>query len=145
VIPAMRKQGPVVAWIVDDTGFPKGKHAVGVTRPYCGQVGKQENCRVAVSLSTTQRKALVKMAKHRWIIERDYQERKQELGTGALGRPPLAWVSPPRHAVHCSLWVAGRGAEPFFPSARVGNLGCMASCPAPGFLPRGSPHTPRAT
>jgi hypothetical protein len=52
VLPAMRKQGPVVAWIVDDTGFPKkGKHSAGVARQYCGQVGKQDSCRVAVSLS----------------------------------------------------------------------------------------------
>jgi SRSO17 transposase len=52
ILPAMQKEGPAVAWIVEDTGFPKkGQHSVGVTRQYCGQVGKQENCRVAVSLS----------------------------------------------------------------------------------------------
>jgi SRSO17 transposase len=348
VLPAMQKQGPVVAWIVDDTGFPKkGKHSVGVTRQYCGQVGKQENCRVAVSLSVatwssslpiayrlylpkewaedserrekaevpekvefqtkpeialdqirtavganldrgvvladaaygintefrdgvtelglqyvvgvqssmtvwepgkqplpakprgkmgrpprllqrsaghqpvsvkqwamslpshgfkeitwregtdrklqsrfvatrvraahrdyekaephaeewlliewprgekeptkywvstlpahTKLKALVKMAKHRWIIERDYQELKQELGLGHFeGRN---WRGFHHHATLCiaayGFLVAER--SHFSPSARAGHLGFAALRPAPHFRPRGSPHTPGAT
>jgi SRSO17 transposase len=326
VLPTMQKHGPVVAWIVDDTGFPKkGKHSVGVTRQYCGQVGKQENCRVAVSLSvatwssslpigyrlylpkewaedaerrkktevpeevefqikpdialdqiraavaanldrgvvladaaygintefrdgltelhlqyvvgvqssmtvwepgkqplpavsvkqlamslpsaafqeitwregtdrklrsrfaafriraahrdyekaephpeewlliewprgekepakywvstlppTTKLKALIKMAKHRWIIERDYEELKQELGLGHFeGRN---WRGFHHHATLCiaayGFLVAERNR--FSPSARAGHLGFVASRPAPDFRPRGSPRTPRA-
>jgi SRSO17 transposase len=63
VLPAIERQGPIEAWIIDDTGFPKqGRHSVGVARQYCGQLGKQDNCQVAVSLSLANHHASLPVA-----------------------------------------------------------------------------------
>ncbi len=40
---------PDSSLIIDESGCPKkGKHSVGVARPWCGQLGKVENCPVGV-------------------------------------------------------------------------------------------------
>ena len=63
VLPAVARSGPIEAWIIDDTGFPKkGRHSVGVTRQYCGQLGKQDNCQVAVTLSIANHAASLPVA-----------------------------------------------------------------------------------
>jgi SRSO17 transposase len=83
VLPTMKRNGPVVAWMVDDTGFPKkGTHSVGVVRQYCGQVGKQENCRVAVSLSLATEQASLPIAWRLYLPEIWAQDPKRRKETG---------------------------------------------------------------
>lgn len=75
VLPAMQQHGPVVAWIVDDTGFPKkGKHSVGVAHQYCGQVGKQDNCQVAVSLSVATWNTSLPIAYRLYLPEEEWAQ-----------------------------------------------------------------------
>src|SRR5437763_10058157 len=63
VLPQIERHGAIEAWIIDDTGFPKqGRHSVGVARQYCGQLGKQDNCQVAVSLSLANHHASLPVA-----------------------------------------------------------------------------------
>src|SRR5919112_2720072 len=70
VLPAIERHGPVRYWIVDDTAFPKqGVHSVGVARQYCGQLGKQDNCQVAVSLSVANDQASLPIAYRLYLPE----------------------------------------------------------------------------
>jgi len=63
VLPEIERHGPIEAWIIDDTGFPKkGRHSVGVARQYCGEIGKQDNCQIAVTLSIANRHASLPVA-----------------------------------------------------------------------------------
>jgi SRSO17 transposase len=83
VLPVMKRNGSVVAWIVDDTGFvKKGTHSVGVVRQYCGQVGKQENCRVAVSLSVATEQASLPIAWRLYLPETWAKDRKRRKEAG---------------------------------------------------------------
>jgi|GEM_PF-108175 len=83
VLPAMERNSAVRAWIVDDTGFPKkGTHSVGVARQYSGQVGKQENCRVAVSLSLATEHASLPIAWRLYLRETWAQDRKRRKQAG---------------------------------------------------------------
>ena len=70
VVAAIEKSGRISAWIVDDTGFPKkGVHSVGVARQYCGQLGKQDNCQIAVSLSVANEHASLPIAFRLYLPE----------------------------------------------------------------------------
>src|SRR5919112_4638950 len=70
VLPAIERHGSVRYWIVDDTAFPKqGEHSVGVARQYCGCLGKQDNCQVAVSLSVANDQASLPVAYRLYLPE----------------------------------------------------------------------------
>jgi SRSO17 transposase len=70
VMPAVINQGPIEAWIVDDTSFAKkGVHSVGVARQYCGRLGKAENCQVAVTLSIANHAASLPIAYRLYLPE----------------------------------------------------------------------------
>jgi SRSO17 transposase len=83
VLPAMTRKHALAAWIVDDTGFPKkGTHSVGVTRQYCGQLGKQENCRIAVSVSVATEQASLPVAYRLYLPETWAQDPVRRKKTG---------------------------------------------------------------
>ena len=86
VLPKIEQEGPIEAWIIDDTGFPKkGRHSVGVARQYCGQLGKEDNCQVAVSLSIANHHASLPVA-YRLYLPQDWADdgdRRRKAGVPA--------------------------------------------------------------
>src|SRR5881409_3327525 len=83
VLAALERHGPVAAWVVDDTGMPKkGRHSVGVARQYCGVLGKQDNCQVAVSLSWAHERASVPVAYRLYLPETWAQDRRRRRAAG---------------------------------------------------------------
>src|SRR5436305_11026578 len=89
VLPAIERHGPVRYWIFDDTGFPKqGTHSVGVAQQYCGQLGKQDNCQVAVSLSVANAHAALPIAYQLFLpqVWANDQPRRDKAGVPAAIR-----------------------------------------------------------
>src|SRR5262245_751436 len=83
VLAALDRHGPVAAWVVDDTGIPKkGRHSVGVARQYCGVLGKQENCQVAVSVSLAHAHASVPVAYRLYVPKEWAQDRRRRRAAG---------------------------------------------------------------
>jgi SRSO17 transposase len=78
-------------WIIDDTGFPKkGKHSVGVARQYCGQLGKQDNCQVAVSLSVATEEASLPVAYQLYLPQDWADDPTRRLQAGVPGEIEFA-------------------------------------------------------
>ena len=75
--------GGVQAWVLDDTSYPKkGSHSVGVGRQYCGVLGKQENCQVAVTMSLANELMSVPAAYRLYLPEDWANDRARRLVAG---------------------------------------------------------------
>jgi SRSO17 transposase len=108
VLPAIEKDGPIEAWIIDDTSFPKkGEHSVGVHHQYCGQLGKQANCQVAVSLSIANHCASLPMA-YQLYLPQDWTKdrpRRKKVGVPA----DVKFKTKPQIALEQMRWACEAG------------------------------------
>jgi SRSO17 transposase len=101
----------VLAWVVDDTSFPKtGKHSPGVKRQYCGALGKVSNCQVGVSLHACGRRGTLPIGwalylPEEWCSDAERRRRAKIPGEVGFARKPqlagdlieqaAAWQLPP--------------------------------------------------
>ena len=121
VLAALERHGPVAAWVVDDTGIPKkGRHSVGVARQYCGVLGKQDNCQVAVSVSLAHERASVPVA-YRLSCPRRGPETAGAGGRRACRRRSR---SSPNGRSRSSRWRSSRRGR----AGRAGRGGCRVWC-----------------
>ena len=80
VIPAME---PLQAWVVDETGWLKqGNHSVGVSHQYCGAVGKQAQCQVAVELVVSDGEIAAPVGGRLYLPEVWTRDRSRRRGAG---------------------------------------------------------------
>lgn len=111
VLPEMERHGAIEAWIIDDTAFAKkGKHSVGVGRQYCGQLGKQENCQAAVSLSIANHHASLPV-RYQLYLPQDWAgdgARRRKAGVPA----DITFKTKPEIAIDQIRWAVESGLPP---------------------------------
>src|SRR6202044_1563604 len=108
VLPKIEGHGPIEAWIIDDTSFPKqGRHSVGVSHQYCGQLGKQANCQTAVSLSLANHDASLPVA-YRLYLPKTWAE--DDVRRGKTGVPEeITFKTKPEIALDQIRWACEAG------------------------------------
>ena len=108
VLPEIERHGPIQAWIIDDTGFPKqGGHSVGVARQYCGQLGKKENCQVAVSLSIANHYASLPVA-YRLYLPQDWAQDSERRSKAGVPED-ICFMTKPEIALEQLRWACEAG------------------------------------
>lgn len=108
VLPQIEQHGAILAWIIDDTSFPKqGRHSVGVARQYCGQLGKQDNCQVAVSLSLANLHASLPVAYRLYLPQEWANDRARRRKTGVPEE--IAFKTKPEIALDQLRWACAVG------------------------------------
>src|SRR5579864_8948466 len=107
-LPRIERHGPIEAWIIDDTGFPKqGRHSVGVARQYCGQLGKQDNCQVAVSLSIANHDASLPVAYQLYLPKEWAKDRARRRKAGVPKE--VRFKTKPQIALEQLRWACAAG------------------------------------
>src|SRR5665213_727554 len=108
VLPSMERREPIKAWIIDDTGFPKqGTHSVGMQHQYCGQLGKEANCQVAVSLSIANHSASLPVA-YRLYLPKEWVKDKARQKKAGVPRD-IGFKTKPEIALDQIRWACEAG------------------------------------